>query len=70
MQQTSSTEIHSGLEKAVQAFKEMKYPVTRNQLLEKAKSMNARTEGIQAIENIPDKEYTSSNYIIKALGGN
>ena len=56
MQQASSTEIQSSIQKAVQAFKELKYPVTKNQLIEKAKSLNARSEVIQAIENIPDKE--------------
>jgi predicted transcriptional regulator len=69
MQQASSTEIQSAIQKAAQAFKEMKYPVTRNQLLEKAKSMNARTEVIQAIENIPDKEYHSASDVLKQFEG-
>jgi ERCC4-type nuclease len=69
MQQASSTEIQSSIQKAVQAFKEMKYPVTRNQILEKAKSMNARTEVIQAIENIPDKEYHSASDVLKQFEG-
>ena len=69
MQEASSTEIHSGLEKAVQAFREMKYPVTRNQLIAKAKSLNARSEVIQAIENIPDKEYRSASDVLKEFEG-
>jgi cellobiose-specific phosphotransferase system component IIA len=69
MQQTSSTEIHSGLEKAVQAFREMKYPVTRNQLVDKAKSLNARNEVIQAIETIPDKEYHSASDVLQEFKG-
>ncbi len=56
MREASSTEVQNVFQKAVQAFKEMKYPVTKNQLIEKAKSLNARSEVIQAIENIPDKE--------------
>jgi cellobiose-specific phosphotransferase system component IIA len=69
MQQTSSTEIHSGLEKAVQAFKEMKYPVTKTQLIEKAKNLNARSEVIQAIETIPDKEYHSASEVLQEFKG-
>jgi cellobiose-specific phosphotransferase system component IIA len=69
MQQVSSTEIHSGLQKAVQAFQEMKYPVTKNQLLDKAKSLNARSEVIQAIETIPDKEYHSASDVLQEFKG-
>lgn len=69
MQQASSTEIQSGLQKAVQAFQEMKYPVTKNQLLDKAKSLNARSEVIQAIETIPDKRYNSASEILQEFKG-
>jgi len=69
MQQASSTEIHSGLQKAVQAFQEMKYPVTKSQLLDKAKSLNARSEVIQAIETIPDKQYNSASEILQEFKG-
>ena len=69
MQQASSTEIHSGLQKAVQAFQEMKYPVTKNQLIDKAKSLNARSEVIQAIETIPDKEYHSASDVLQEFKG-
>lgn len=69
MQQASSTEIHSGLQKAVQAFKEMKYPVTRSQLLDKARSLNARSEVMQAIETIPDKEYHSASEVLQEFTG-
>lgn len=69
MQQASSTEIHSGLQKAVQAFQEMKYPVTKSQLLDKAKSLNARSEVMQAIETIPDKEYHSASEVLQEFKG-
>lgn len=69
MQQASSAEIQSAFQKASQAFREMKYPVTKNQLIDKAKSLNARSEVIQAIENIPDKEYHSTADVLKEFEG-
>ena len=69
MQQASSTEIESGLQKAVQAFQEIKYPVKKNQLVDKAKSLNARSEVIQAIETIPDKEYHSASEVLQEFKG-
>jgi hypothetical protein len=67
--QARSTEVQSSIQKAVQAFQEMKYPITRMQLIEKAKSLNARSEVMQAIENIPDKEYHSSSDVLKEFKG-
>jgi predicted transcriptional regulator len=69
MQQASSTEIQNAVQKTIQAFKEMKYPVTKSQLLEKAKSLNARAEVMQAIENIPDKEYHSASDVLQEFKG-
>ena len=69
MQQTSSTEIQSAFQKTVQAFQEMKYPVTKTQLIEKAKSLNVRSEVIQAIEKIPDKEYKSASDVLQEFKG-
>jgi hypothetical protein len=69
MQQASSTEIQSAFQKTVQAFQEMKYPVTKNQLIDKAKSLNARSEVIQSIETIPDKEYHSASDVLKEFQG-
>ena len=69
MQQASSTEIQSALQKTVQAFQEMKYPVTKNQLIDKAKSLNARSEVIQSIETIPDKEYHSASEVLQEFKG-
>jgi chromatin segregation and condensation protein Rec8/ScpA/Scc1 (kleisin family) len=69
MQQASSSEIQSAFQTAAQAFREMKYPVTKSQLLGKAKSINARSEVIQAIENIPDKEYHSTADVLKEFEG-
>ena len=69
MQQASSTEIQSALQKTVQAFQEMKYPVTKRQLIDKAKSLNARSEVIQSIETIPDKEYHSASEVLQEFKG-
>lgn len=62
MQKESSTEIQN-------ALKEMKYPVTKTQLIEKAKSLNVRSEVIQAIEKIPDKEYQSASDVLQEFKG-
>jgi cellobiose-specific phosphotransferase system component IIA len=67
--QASSTEVQNAIQKAVQAFQEMRYPVTKMQLIEKAKSLNARSEVMQAVENIPDKEYHSSSDVLKEFKG-
>jgi hypothetical protein len=69
MQEASSTEVQSAFQKAVQAFREMKYPATKTQFLDKAKSLNARSEVIQAIENIPDREYSSAGDFLKQFEG-
>jgi ABC-type uncharacterized transport system ATPase subunit len=47
----------------------MKYPITKNQLIDKAKSLNARCEVIQAIETIPDKEYHRTSEILQEFKG-
>ena len=47
----------------------MKYPVTKDQLINKAKSLNARSEVIQAIETIPDKEYHSASDVLQEFKG-
>lgn len=67
--QASATEVQNAIQKAVQAFKEMKYPVTKMQLIDKAKSLNARSEVLQAIENIPDKEYHSASDVLQEFQG-
>jgi hypothetical protein len=69
MQQASSTEMQSALQKTVKAFQDMKYPVTRNQLIDKAKSLNAHSDVIQAIETIPDQEYHSASDVLKQFEG-
>jgi hypothetical protein len=69
MQQASSSEIQNAFQKASKAFQEMNYPVTKNQLISKAKSLNAHSEVIKAIENIPDKEYHSTADVLKEFQG-
>ena len=67
--QENATEVHNAIQKTLQAFQEMKYPVTKMQLIDKAKSLNARSEVIQAIENIPDKEYHSASDVLQEFKG-
>ncbi|AAM05721.1 DUF2795 domain-containing protein [Methanosarcina acetivorans] len=69
MQASSAAEVQSSMQEAVQAFREIRYPVTKNQLIEKAKSMNARSEVIQAIEGIPDREYNNAADVLKQFEG-
>ncbi len=45
--QESATEVHNAIQKTLQAFQEMKYPVTKMQLIEEAKKLNARSEVIK-----------------------
>jgi hypothetical protein len=45
-------------------FREMKYPVTKSQLLEKAKSLNALSETIKYLEACPEREYTNLSNVI------
>jgi hypothetical protein len=69
MQKASSTEHQNTYQKAVEALQEMKYPVTKKQLIEKAKSLNASSEVIKAFENIPDREYSSAADFFRQFEG-
>lgn len=48
MQQVSSTEIQNVLGN-------MKYPVTKQQIIDEAKKRNAINDAIQTLENIPNQ---------------
>ena len=67
--QASSTEVQNAIQKAVQAFQEMRYPVTKMQLIEEAKKLNARSEVIKTLEACPDREYTNIFDVIKEYRG-
>jgi hypothetical protein len=69
MQQASSTEIQDAFQKARQAFSEIDYPATKQQLIDKAEEYNARSEVMQAIESLPDKRYNSTADVLKEFEG-
>jgi hypothetical protein len=55
----STTEVQNAVQKALQAFQEMEYPVTKMQLIEEAKKLNAPSEVIKTFEACSDREYTN-----------
>jgi hypothetical protein len=65
--QASSAEVESSFEKAVQAFRDVFYPASKQELVSKAEKYGVRSEVLQAIENLPDREYISSNDAIGEL---
>jgi hypothetical protein len=69
MQQASSTEIQDAFQKARQAFSEIDYPATKQQLIDKAEEYNARSEVIRALENCPDKQYNRPGDVIQECRG-
>jgi len=69
MQQASSTEIQDAFQKARQAFSEIDYPATKQQLIDKAEEYNARSEVMQAIESLPDRRYNSTADVLKEFEG-
>ena len=62
MQQVSSTEVQNVLEN-------MKYPASKQQIIDEAKNRNASNEAIQTLENIPNREYNSSSDVIDEFEG-
>jgi hypothetical protein len=50
--------------------KNFRFPLTKQEIIQQAMKHGTNRIIIEDFENIPDKEYTSSNDIIKALGGN
>jgi hypothetical protein len=69
MQQASSSEIQSAFQKARQAFSEIQYPATKQQLIDKAEEYNAHIEVMQAIESLPDRRYNSTADVLKEFEG-
>lgn len=67
--QASSAEIQSSYERAVEAFRDVFYPASKRDLISKAEKYGVRSEILQAIENLPDREYISSNDAIGELNG-
>ncbi|RPJ78537.1 MAG: DUF2795 domain-containing protein [Alphaproteobacteria bacterium] len=60
--QASSTEVQSFLGN-------MNYPATKSQVIDEAKKQNVSNETMQALENIPNKEYKSSDDVVNEFEG-
>ena len=58
-----------GIQNVMQAFKDVKFPATKKQLIEEAKKLNARSEVIKTLEACPDREYTNFSDVIKECRG-
>ena len=55
------------MQETEQAFKQMKCCITKTQLIDKAKSINACNEVILAVENMPEKEYYNTGEVLKTF---
>lgn len=58
MQQSSSTEVQ-------RILGNVKFPVTKQQLIEEARKQNLSSDLINVIQSCPDRQYNSSEDIIK-----
>ncbi len=54
-----------GFQKAVEVFHNRKYPATRQELINEARSLHVRDVIIRALEACPDKEYSSPADVVK-----
>jgi MFS family permease len=62
-----STNCKTSMQETEQAFKQMKCCITKMQLMEKAKSINACREVVLAVENMPEKEYYNTGDVVKTF---
>ncbi|MHC1757537.1 MAG: DUF2795 domain-containing protein [Methanosarcina sp.] len=60
--QASATEVQN-------ALGNLNYPITKRQLIEDAKRQNISSEVMQALENIPNREYDSSSDVVREFEG-
>jgi hypothetical protein len=58
MQQSSSTDVQNILQN-------MKFPATKQQLVEEAKKQNISSDVINVLQSCPDRQYNDSQDIIK-----
>lgn len=42
----------------------VKYPATKNQIIDEARKQNISGDTMQALENVPDREYNSSDDVV------
>jgi hypothetical protein len=54
---SGSIDINTSMKETEQAFGQMKCCITKMQLVNKARSINACSEVMLAVENMPEKEY-------------
>jgi hypothetical protein len=47
----------------------MKYPATKNQIIDEAQRRNISGDTMQTLENIPDREYGSADEIVNEFEG-
>jgi hypothetical protein len=62
-----STDLKNSLQETEKAFKQMKCCITKMQLMDKAKSINACNEVMLAVENMPEKEYYNTGDVLKTF---
>jgi len=60
--QASSTEVQN-------ALGNVSYPAMKKQVIEEAEKQNVSSEAMQALENIPNREYDSSADVIREFEG-
>jgi hypothetical protein len=60
--QASTTEVQSILGN-------VKYPATKKQVIDEARSQNISGDTMQTLENIPDREYSSSDDVVNEFEG-
>lgn len=48
-------------------FRNMQFPMTKDQILEKARSQNVSSDIMEDLQMIPDREYESADSLIRAM---
>lgn len=51
----------------VQEFLNMKYPVTKKDIIQQAKKNGASSDMMQTLEELPDKEYSSADELSEEI---
>jgi hypothetical protein len=55
--------------KVQKALGGVSYPATKDQLVDHAKGKNAEKDVLDALENLPDREYDGPNEVSKTVAG-
>lgn len=51
----------------LEIFRDMKFPMTKDQILEQARSKNVSSDIMEDLQMIPDREYESADSLIRAM---